>query len=109
MTHDKFMRKHSVRNCEVSVTVGRYTGVDALVDPDIPDLKQRAPEAHWDILAIVQAQLVNDTDTGLAPAAQSCPATGGRGADSGLGRGQGRGQSGGRHRHQSWVCRSTIF
>ncbi len=88
------------------MTVYRYTGVDALVDPDIPDLKQRAPE---DILAVVQAQLVTDTDTGLAPTAQSCPATGGRGADSGLGRGQGRGQSGGRHRHQSWVCRSTIF
>ncbi len=57
-------------------------------------LKQRAPEAlddYWDEVAVVQAQSVADTDTGLAPSAQSRPATRGRGANSSRGRGRGRG------------------
>ncbi len=64
-------------------------------------LKQRAPEAlddYWDKVAVVQAQSVADTDTGLAPSAQSRPATRGRGANSSRGRDQNRGRGRGRGR-----------
>ncbi len=89
-----------------------YIGFDAIIVPNVPDLKQRGPEArdnYCDKVDVMQAQLVTDTDTGLAPIAESCPTTGGGGADSGQGRGQGQGQSVGRHQHHSWTCRSTIF
>jgi len=59
----------------------------AIIVPDVPDLKQRGPQArdtHCNKLDVVQAQSVTDTDTGLAPIAESSAGTGGRDANSGL-------------------------
>ena len=73
------------------MTVDCHMGVDAITVPDIPDLKQRGPEArdnYCDKLGVVQAQSFTDTDTGLASIAESCPATGGSNSGQGTGQGQ---------------------
>ena len=61
-------------------------------------LKQRAPDTlkDWDDIAAVQAASEkSDIDTGLAPDAQSSPATRGRGKGRGKSRGHtGRGHTG---------------
>ncbi len=57
------------------MTVKYYIGFEAVTvsGQGVPDLKQRGPEArdnYCDNLDVVQAQLVTDTDTGVAPIAE---------------------------------------
>lgn len=81
-------------------------GVDAITVPDIPDLKQRGPEAqdnYCDKLGVVQAQSFTDTDTGLASKLNlALPLE----VQTQV---KAQAKAKARHQHHSWICRSRVF